>query len=89
MYESILWVERGCQIVRKRQDLNLTSFVLHIEGEEYSLRKSTYHPSLWFVVKAPRVLRPRTVRLPDDTDLPDVSVFGEAQAYSGIPGLCG
>ena len=40
-----------------------------------SLRQGTYHPSLWFV--APCLLAPRTVRLPDDSDLPDNTVFGE------------
>ena len=54
------------------RDKTLTSFVFHIEGEEYSLRQSTYHPSIWFVVQAACVLRPQTVRLPDDSDLPSV-----------------
>ena len=40
----------------------LTSFVFYIDSDEYSLRQSTYHPSLWFVVRAPCPLRPRTVR---------------------------
>ena len=51
--------------------------MFQIDSEEYSPRKSTYHPCLWFVVRAPRLLRPRTVRLPDDCDLPDNTVFGE------------
>ena len=46
-----------------------------IDGEEYGLRLSTYHPSLWSVVKASRVLRPATARLPDESDLPDVFCF--------------
>ena len=55
----------------------LTSFVFQIDNEEYSLQQSTYHPSLWFVVRAPCLLAPRTVQLPDDGDLPDIAVFGE------------
>ena len=59
------------------RDRTLTSFVFYIEGEEGSLRQRTYHPSLWFVVQAPRVVRRQTVLLPDNSDPPDVSVFGE------------
>ena len=41
------------------------------------LRQSTYHPSLWFVVRAPRQTMSKKVRLPDDSDLRDISIFGE------------
>ena len=41
------------------------------------LRQSTCHPSLWFVVRAPCPLHPRTVRFPDDSDLLDITVVGE------------
>ena len=57
------------------RDKTLTSFVFQIDGDEYSLRQSTYHPSMWFVVHAPRLVHPRTVRLQDDSDLPDISAF--------------
>ena len=59
------------------RDKTRTSFVFQIDSDEYSLRQTTYRPSLWFVVLAPCLLRPRTVRLPDDSDLPDISVLGE------------
>ena len=59
------------------RDKTLTSFVFHIEGKEYSLRQSTYLPSLWFAVQVPCALRPRTIRLLNDCDLPDVSDSGE------------
>ena len=59
------------------RDKTLTSLVFQIDNEDYNLRQSTYHPSLWFVVRAPRLLAPRKVRLPDDSDLPDVASFGE------------
>ena len=41
------------------------------------MRQSVYHPSLWFVVKAPCPSRPQAVCLPDESDLPDLSAFGE------------
>ena len=59
------------------RDKTLTSFVFQIDNDEYSLRQCPYHPSLWFVVRAPCSLCPRTVRLPDDNDLPDMTVFGK------------
>ena len=59
------------------RDKTLTSFVFQIDHMEYSLRQSTYHPSLWFVVRAPCQTMSKKVRLPDDSDLPDISVFGE------------
>ena len=65
--------------VEEARDKTLTSCLFHIDGEEDNLRQSTYHPSLWFVVKAPCALRPQTVWLPDDSRLSDVSVFGEHQ----------
>ena len=55
----------------------MTSFVFQIDNVAYSLRQSTYHPSLWFVVRAPCQHISKKVRLPDDSDLPDISVFGE------------
>ena len=54
------------------RDKTLTSFVFQIDHMEYSLRQSAYHPSLWFVVRAPRQTMSKKVRLPDDS-----SVFGE------------
>ena len=59
------------------RDKTLTSFVFLIDNVEYSLRQSTYHPSLWFVVRAPCQHLSKKVRLPDDSDLPDSTVFGE------------
>ena len=53
------------------RDKTLTSFVFQIDNDKYSLRQSTYHPGLWFVVRAPCLLVPRKLRLPD------VSAFGE------------
>ena len=58
------------------RDKTLMSFVIRIDSVEYSLRQSTYHPSLWFVVCAPCQTTSKKVRLPDDSDLPDISVFG-------------
>ena len=55
----------------------MASFVFQIDHVEYSLRQSTYHPSLWFVGRAPCQTMSKKVRLPDDSDLPDISVFGE------------
>ena len=63
--------------LEEARDKTLISLVFYIDGKEYSLRQSTYHPSLWFVVQAPCVLRPQPVRLPDDSDLPDASASGE------------
>ena len=45
-------------------DKTLTAFTFTLKGDPYSLRQSVYHPSLWFVVKAPRLSRPQAVRLP-------------------------
>ena len=61
------------------RDKTLTCFVFQTDHVEYSLRQSTYHPSLWFVVRAPCQTMSKKVRLPDDSDLPDISVFGEHQ----------
>ena len=47
------------------------------EEGRHSLRQSTYHPSLWFVVRAPCLSALRKVRLPDDGDLPDIAACGE------------
>ena len=52
MCKSMSWFERRPQREEAR-DKTLTSFLFHIEGEEFSLRQSAYHPSVWFVVKAP------------------------------------
>ena len=49
------------------RDKTLTSFVFQIDHVEYSLRQST----------APTQPHSKKVRLPDDSDLPDISVFGE------------
>ena len=59
------------------RDKTLTSFVFQIDSFEYSLRQSTYHPNLWFVVRAPCQHLSKKVRLPDDSDPPDITVFGE------------
>ena len=55
-----------------------------IGGDTYSLRQSVYHPSLWFVVRAPCLSRPPTVRLPDESDLPDLAAFGECEHVAAI-----
>ena len=55
----------------------MTSFVFQIDHEEDSLRQSTYHSSLWLVVRAPRLTMSKKIRLLDDSDLPDITVFGE------------
>ena len=70
------------------RDKTLTVFNFTIDGDTYSLRQSVYHPSLWFVVKAPCLSRPQAVRLPDESDLPDLAAFGECThcSYSGICG---
>ena len=50
---------------------------MQIDNVEHSLRQSTHHPSLWFVVRAPcQRLCPRKFE-PDDSDLPDISDIGE------------
>ena len=49
------------------RDKTSTSFVFQIDHLAYSLRQSTYHPSLWLLF----------VHHADDSDLPDISVFGE------------
>ena len=62
------------------RDKTLTSFVFQIDRVEYSLRQNTYHPSLWLLfvaLRAPCQTMSKKVRLPDDSDLPDISVFGE------------
>ena len=66
------------------RDKTLTAFTFTIKGDTYSLRQSVYHPSLWFVVKAPCLSRPQAVRLPDESDLPDLSVFGECTHVAAI-----
>ena len=66
------------------RDKTLTSPVFQIDREEYSFRQSTYHPTLWFVVRASCLLHPRTVRLPDDSDLPDITVFGEHKHVAAL-----
>ena len=67
------------------RDKTLTSFVFQIDNEEFCSRQSTYHPSLRFVVHAPCLLVPRKVRLPDDSDLPDVTAFGEQKHVAAFP----
>ena len=59
------------------RDKTLMSFAFQIDNAEYSLSQSTYHPSLWFDVHAPCLLVLCKVRLPDESDLPDVAAFGE------------
>ena len=59
------------------RETTLTALHFIKEGDTYSLRQSVYHPSLWFVVRAPCLTRPPAVRLPDESDLPDLSAFGE------------
>ena len=66
------------------RDKTLTAFHFLIEGDTYSLRQSVYHPSLWFVVRAPCLTRPPTVRLPDESDLPDLAAFGECAHVAAI-----
>ena len=55
-----------------------------MDGDTYSLRQSVYHPSLWFVVRAPCLTRPHAVRLPDESDLPDLSALGECTHLAAI-----
>ena len=66
------------------RDKTLTVFNFMIAGDTYSLRQSVYHPSLWFVVKAPCLARPQAVRLPDESDLPDLTAFGERTHLAAI-----
>ena len=66
------------------RDKTLTAFHFLIAGDTYSLRQSVYHPSLWFVVRAPCLSRPPTVRLPDESDLPDLVAFGEHEHVAAI-----
>ena len=64
------------------RDKTLTAFTFIFKGDTYSLRQSVYHPSLWFVVKAPCRSRPQAV--PDESDLPDLSAFGEYMHVAAI-----
>ena len=66
------------------RDKTLTAFNFTINGDAFSLRQSVYHPSLWFVVKAPCLSRPQAVRLPDESDLPDLSAFEECAHLAAI-----
>ena len=66
------------------RDKTLTAFTFTLKGDTYSLRQSVYHLSLWFVVKAPCLSRPQAVRLPDESDLPDLSAFGECTHVAAI-----
>ena len=66
------------------RDKTLTAFHFTIDGDTYSLRQSVYHPSSWFVVRAPCLTRPQAVRLPDESDLPDLSAFGECTHLAAI-----
>ena len=59
------------------RDKTLTVFNFTIDGDTYSLRQSVYHPSLWFVVKAPCLARPQA-------DLPDLTAFGECTHLAAI-----
>ena len=65
------------------RDKTLTVFNFMIAGDSFSLRQSVYHPSLWFVVKAP-CLAPQAVRLADESDLPDLTAFGECTHLAAI-----
>ena len=69
---------------RNLRDKTLTAFTFTLKEETYSLRQSVYHPSLWFVVKAPCLSRPQAVRLPDESDLPDLSAFRECTHVAAI-----
>ena len=44
------------------RDKTLTAFTFTFKGDTYSLRQSVYHPSLWFVVKAPYTATSRLER---------------------------
>ena len=66
------------------RDKTLTAFHFVMDGDTYSLRQSVYHPSLWFVVKTPCLTRPPAIRLPDESDLPDLSAFGECVHLAAI-----
>ena len=69
-------LRKAPKLWEEARDKTLTSFVFQIDNVEYSLRESTYHPNLWFVVRPCQHLS-KKVRLPDDSDLPDILVFGE------------
>ena len=65
------------------------AFNFTIDGDTYSLRQSVYHPSLWFVVKAPCLSRPQAVRLPDESDLPRLVCIWRVHTFSSYFGICG
>ena len=80
----MLWIARSTELWEEARDKTLTSFVFQIDKDEYSLRQSMYHPCLWFVVRALCLVRPRTARSPDDSDLPDITVFGEQKHVAAL-----
>ena len=43
------------------------------------LKTAWKEPSLWFVVKAPRLDKQAVAHLPEDSDRPDIAVFGGHQ----------
>ena len=55
------------------RDKTLTSFVFQIDHVEYSLRQSAYHPSLWFVVRAPFRAKAQEKTMSEKVVLPDDS----------------
>ena len=71
------------ELWEEARDKTLTSLVFQIDSDEYSLRQSTYHPSLGLLL-VQCLLRPRTVRLPDDSDLPDITAFGEHKHVAAV-----
>ena len=87
MHESMLRVEKGSQAVGRSQRQDLDVIVFQIDHMEYSPRQSTYHPSLWFVVRALCQTVSNKVRLPDDSDLPDFQSLVNIRC--SIPSLCG
>ena len=66
------------------RDKTSTAFIFTIDGDTYSLRQSVYHPSLWFVVRAPCLSRPQAVRLPDDTLTKGLQAYSHELAREGL-----
>ena len=75
---------KASKLWEEARDKTLTSFVFQIDHQDYSLRQSTYHPNLWFVVRAPCQTISKQVCLPDDSDLPDIAVFGEHEHIAAL-----
>ena len=68
---------------------NQTSLTFDIDVEVYSLRQSTYHLSVWFVVKASCALAARHSMLASRQRLVRRFCFWRARTHCCVPCICG